>query len=298
MITRNLRPADFADPFVRETLARLPGVEVETVLGARTEPTGDPVHSSPAGIIFHVSMCGSTLTSQMLKALGNVVVYSETPAVSDILMPPHLVDRDLSVRALRSLGSLLAHHAGGKYVLKMESWNVLFAELIQSAFPTTPWIFLFRDPIDVAVAVMADPDPPKWFKYFRALANPFSAYVLLDERAMREPGFYFSAFYCAFCTAALARPSSGRLILAYEYLPQAVPDLVARHFGLDVPCDARERLAAGARLYSKAPLGVHRVFTPDSERKRAQIPADIREAVDVAARPTFERLFQAATVMG
>ena len=69
--------------------------------------------TAPAGIIFHVARCGSTLISQSLKQLGTLAVYAEPQPVNEILVPPHQWPRADMVAAIRALGSAFARHAGG-----------------------------------------------------------------------------------------------------------------------------------------------------------------------------------------
>ncbi|MGH8722282.1 MAG: hypothetical protein ACREU4_09880, partial [Burkholderiales bacterium] len=57
---REIRPAELQDPFMQETIARLPARE--TIVQIDREDVGKGVAgSAPAGLIFHVARCGSTL---------------------------------------------------------------------------------------------------------------------------------------------------------------------------------------------------------------------------------------------
>ena len=40
------------------------------------------------------------------------------------------------------------------YFVKFDSWNTLDLALIRRAFPDVPWIFLYRDPVEVIVSHM------------------------------------------------------------------------------------------------------------------------------------------------
>jgi hypothetical protein len=83
--------ARFTEPFLDDTLARLrfahPAANTRaarprTPLDAlRAMPPGAPL----AGLIFHVSRCGSTLVAQMLAALPHHIVASEPPILDDLL---------------------------------------------------------------------------------------------------------------------------------------------------------------------------------------------------------------------
>jgi hypothetical protein len=45
--------------------------------------------------------------------------------------------------------------------LKLLPTSILAADIISLAFPNTPWIFLYRDPVQVLVSNMRDPKSPK-----------------------------------------------------------------------------------------------------------------------------------------
>ena len=150
---REIRPAELQDPFMQETIARLPARE-SVVQVAREDVGKGTAGTGPAGLVFHVARCGSTLVSQLLKQHVGVVVYAEPLPVNEILLPPHKWPRAEMVAALRSLGAAFSRHARKPYVLKLTSWNTLFCDVVAEAFPATPWILCLRDPAEVAVSLL------------------------------------------------------------------------------------------------------------------------------------------------
>ena len=84
---------------MQETIARVPAPE-RIVHVARDERRRAPRDTAPVGIIFHVARCGSTLISQSLKQLDDLVVYAEPQPVNEILAPPHKWPRADLVAAL------------------------------------------------------------------------------------------------------------------------------------------------------------------------------------------------------
>ncbi len=85
---RDIRTAELQDPFMQETIARVAARE-SVVQIAREDVGKGAAGTSPAGIVFHVSRCGSTLVSQLLKQHVGLVVYAEPLPVNEILLPPH-----------------------------------------------------------------------------------------------------------------------------------------------------------------------------------------------------------------
>ncbi len=153
---RDIRTAELQDPFMQETVARVSARE-SVVQIAREDVGKGTAGTSPAGIVFHVSRCGSTLVSQLLKQHVGLVVYAEPLPVNEILLPPHKWPRAEVVAALRSLGAAFARHARKPYVLKLTSWNTLFCDVVAEAFPDSPWVLCLRDPVEVGVSLLQQP---------------------------------------------------------------------------------------------------------------------------------------------
>ncbi len=283
---RQIGAEELQDAFMQETIARISAPE--TIVHINKNDIGKAApDTAPAGLIFHVARCGSTLISQLLKKHDNVVVYAEPLPVNEILSPPHKWPRLELVAALRSLGAALARHARKPYVLKFSSWNTLFCDVLTEAFPNSPWILSLRDPIEVGVSLLRE--PPGWF---RASAEPSRQLSKLvdPEGISKSPEEYVARLYGAFCKAAGRLDAKRGKLVPYEALPAAVWDTVAPHFSLSIDSQQRHRMAEAARTYSKAPVGKAAEFAPDMAMKQAAASADLRQAIDSFARPELERL--------
>ena len=283
---REIGPRELHDPFMQETIARVAAAEefvqiVPADLG-RAAPS-----TAPAGLIFHVARCGSTLVSQLLKQQGDLVVYAEPPPVNEILKPPQPWPRGELIAALRSLGDAFARHARGPYVLKCTSWNTLYCDIVAEAFPASPWVLCLRDPVEVCVSLLQR--PPGWLlgtdemsQRFAAICDPQGASSSNEELVARV--------YAAFCEAAARLdPNRGRLV-DYPQLPQAVWHEVAPHFAVPVSDTARERMAQAATRHAKAPAAAAALFSGDAAAKQAAATASLRAAVEAHTRPALERL--------
>jgi hypothetical protein len=283
---RQIAPEQLQDAFMQETVARIP--TPDTFVHIAREDIGKAAPgSAPAGMIFHVARCGSTLLSQSLKKLDGVVVYAEPLAVNEILSPPHKWPRHELVAALRSLGDALARHAGRPYVIKFSSWNTLFCDLLQEAFPRSPWVLSFRDPVEVGVSLLQK--PPGWLRdsgevsrQLAALVDPDGASQSLEEHIAR--------LYGAFCSAAALLDARRGKLITYRSLPAAVWDVVAPHFSLAIDSRQRQLIEAAARTYAKAPMGQPREFSSDAALKQAAAPVALRQAIDAFAIPALESL--------
>lgn len=283
---REIRPAELQDPFMQETIARVPARE-SVVQIARGDVGRGSAGTGPAGIVFHVARCGSTLVSQLLKQHVGIVVYAEPLPVNEILLPPHKWPRAELVAALRSLGAAFAGHARKPWVLKLSSWNTLFCELVAEAFPATPWALCLRDPLEVAVSLLRE--PAGWVFEGEAPAQPF-AKLVDPEGASRTREEYLARLHGAFCEAAAALDPARGLLVDYAALPGAAWETVAPHFGLAVDAPARARMREAAAMNSKAPVNRPAKFTGDAEAKRSAASEALRAAVDAFSRPALERL--------
>jgi hypothetical protein len=287
---QDIAPAAFTDPFVAETIARVGGKRTERPLDVLGEEPSDVAALAPRGIIYHVSKCGSTLVSQTLKRLDGLIVYSQPEALNPLLIPPQRCDAETLTRALRGFSALLARHAGGAYVLKLESWHTLYCAELQRAFPRTPWVFCIRDPIDVAVSVMEDPDPGVWYRQLGSEANPFLDAFGLPRTSVRAPGDYIALFYARFCAAIRQlAPCTGRIV-TYDSMPESIWSTIAPAFGLEVSAAELARMQRSTEFYSKDPHGAASRFAADSADKRRRVSSDVRAAIEAQARPAYEQM--------
>lgn len=290
---RDIRAAELQDPFMQETIARVPARE-SVVQVARADVGKGATGTAPGGIVFHVSRCGSTLVSQLLKQQVGVVVYAEPLPVNEILVPPHKWPRAEVVAALRSLGAAFARHARKPYVLKLTSWNLLFCDLVAEAFPESPWVLCLRDPVEVGVSLLRQ--PPGWIWEGEGPAAAFARFVDPDGVAQSREA-YVARLYAAFCDAASRLdPGRGRLV-GYPSLPAATWETIAPHFGQPVDAALRVRMQSAAAMDAKAPIGRPAAFTGDAAAKQAAAGESLRREVDLHARPALARLnaFHAAS---
>jgi hypothetical protein len=285
---RDIPASELRDAFMQETVARVAAAE-SFVHVARHDLGKVDRDSAPAGIVFHVARCGSTLIAQLLKQHGGCVVYAEPLPLNELLLPPYTCPRHELVAALRSLGAAFAQHAGKPYVLKLSSWNTLFCDLVAEAFPDTPWILSLRDPVEVGVSLLAQ--PPGWMQGATGPGAELRRRVD-PEAASRSPEDFVARLYGAFCEAACRLdPNRGKLV-RYEALPAAVWEAVAPHFSLRVDEDIRARMTQAARVNSKAPVGQAEQYSSDTEQKQAAAPAALRQAIETLAAPSLRRLEQ------
>jgi hypothetical protein len=104
---------------------------------------------APDCLIFHMSRCGSTALAQTLATLACNIVIAE-PSLLDSLLRANIAE-ELKATWLSLIVSALGRRQHGEscYFLKLSGWHILDFALFRRAFPETPAIFLYGDPVDV-----------------------------------------------------------------------------------------------------------------------------------------------------
>jgi hypothetical protein len=223
---------------------------------------------APDGLIFHMSRCGSTLAAQMLAALPNSLVLSEPSVLDEILQLTLPSGTQAAVNALRATAAAFARHGGRPYVLKLQCWHALALPVYRRAFPQTPWIFLYRDPVEVLVSHMREPSA-------QILPRIASRGPLEIDNGDRDADSCARQLSIVCAAAARAIPLGGGIPLAYAQLPAAVERIVLPHFRIAADAPARAAMTQCAARDAKAP---QRTFTADAAEKRAAADPSVEAA--------------------
>jgi hypothetical protein len=238
----------------------------------------------PAGFIFHMSRCGSTLAARVLACDPAHVVISEAPPL-DAVMQMNAYWPDIPVddhgRCLAAMVAALGRRRLGRerhYFLKLDSWHTLALPLIRRVFPDTPWVFLYRDPLDVLVSQMRQ-------RGLQTVPGAIPGYLFGIDAD--QPGEDYCAQVLAkTCEAVMTHwHLGGGLLVNYDELPDAVWTRMLPHFG--VAASDVESLRAVALTDAKQP---HRAFASDSADKRRDASDAIRAAAARYISPVYEAL--------
>lgn len=243
----------------------------------------------PDGFIFHMSRCGSTLVSQMLAALPQNIVVSEASPIERLLQATrtrHDVSEDQQIRWLRWMINALGVPRGGerRFFVKFDCWHTLALSVIRRAYPSVPWIFLYRNPIEVLMSQVREPGT----QMVPGIVDP-SLFGIDRAEAMRIS----SEEYCArllanICEAALQNyPRGGGVLVNYRQLPGALNDTILPHFKVKYADRDRAAMLAAARRDAKSP-GAR--FTADSEAKQKAAAPAARAACEKWLDPLYRRL--------
>lgn len=255
-----------------------------TSLDALTADAGTT--HAPAGFIHHMSRCGSTLIAQMLGSDPRHVVLSEPEPLDAVVRwaMESGTPLDEQVAALRAIVAALGRNRSGqtqRVFFKLDSWHVLALPLFRAAFPETPWVFAYRNPVEVLVSQRRQ-------RGIHTVAGllPVSIVAIPDAEGMAADR-YAALVLKRMGEAVLEHwPSGGGLLVDYTEMPAAIVDRIAPHFGF-VPDAAQHAAMSQVATYNaKSP---DHMFVPDTAAKRRDVPYEI-EMVRTLIDPVHARL--------
>jgi hypothetical protein len=290
--------ADLTEPFFNQTVRRLrssqpPPMERVTDLSTVTDAASGCPSIQPAGVIFHVSRCGSTLIANALRLADDLVVLSEAPPVVTFLYPESLgrgtgVREDENVlrqQVLSSVLQLYSRSAAGntrRVVIKCSPTNILNIALVRAIWPEVPFLIVIRDPIEVAMSNLALPS--HWCRLRdrpHLLARLFGVTgdLTIEEWYARAIGH--------FTTVARDAMDHRCRVIDYKSLTAETITEVGKYFGVDLPSPTSDKFQALMKNYSKDATGL-RGFTADAHLKQERAPAALRNAVREYARAPYD----------
>lgn len=241
---------------------------------------------APSGFIFHMSRCGSTLVSQMLAAAARNIVVSEAAPIDVAVQLGRAAPHEPGDRQTAPLRAMIAAYGRkrsgdeNRYFIKLDCWHALALPLFRRAFPEVPWVFLYRDPVEVMVSQMREPGA----QLVPAIVPP--SYYGIDGHGMRDD------VYCAraldqICSTAADRLGDGGLALNYRELPDALWTRILPHFGVAHDGGEREAMTLAAGRDAKSP---HLTFAGDSDDKQRAAQPAIRACAELYLGATYRRL--------
>ena len=305
MIWRNAQPSldwgfigenRFTESFFEQTVARClrhPAnllFRHETSMEVLEELLAAKPGLAPTGFIFHMSRCGSTLVAQMLAALESTLVISEARPIDQVLRANFqnpAVDDVVKVRWLRGMINALGQPRTGlerHFFVKFDSWHVLQLPLLVKAFPHVPWIFLYRDPVEVMVSQARQrgaqmiPGTVE-LEYFGLNMAENSS---LDEFCARVLG--------RVCEAAVEHHECGHgRLVHFRELTGAMTSWLPKFFGMKCNDAEIAQMHNAAQFNAKTPA---LTYEDDSAAKQREATDEIKEFAQRWIAAPYEKLEQ------
>jgi len=290
-----------AEPFFQQTVERAKADgnnrrELFTEFNALLQLEKQVDSVQPTGLIFHSSRCGSTLVANACRAVNNSIVLSEVNAIDKLIArfitDPGDVKTSLYSVFLRGVVHTLAQRrAGNEKHLFIKFSCCSFAEIkrIRRIWPTVPWLFLYRDPVETIVSNLKDVPPWLLDEDRRVLASIVGATpdevaeMSLEELCARTIGSLFST--------AHRLANDGQLLLNYKQLSVPVISSVLRFFKVSPSATELEAIERGSQIYSKE-VSADRKFVADADAKQKFASEAVREAAAKWATESYQLLEQ------
>ena len=276
------------EPFFEASLAGAVGHRFSELAGSATRLADLPAmtlprHLTPSGLIFHMSRCGSTLVSQMLAASAANIVVSEAPPIDAVVrLDAPAAERAALLQAMAAALGQVRRDGETGYVIKLDSWHTRFLPLFRSAFPSTPWVFVYRDPAEVMISHVR-----------RAGMQMIPTLVAPEVFGLEPTGQtwgedYYARVLAAICEGALeGHAGGGGLLVNYDELPDAVSSRILPHFGLAARPEDLEAMVGVSAYDAKSP---GQRFAPDAEAKRQAMTPTTLAPVQHHCADVYRRL--------
>jgi hypothetical protein len=244
----------------------------------------------PSGFIFHWSRCGSTLVTQMLAASDANIVVSEAACVEELVWAGAWrrgLDAETLARWLRALIGALGQPRRGsetRYFVKFDALQTIALPLIRLAFPETPWIFVYRDPVEILVSLS------RRRPVFATPGMSNAGYFPLSpaEAAVMDPDEYAARVLRLIASAASERLDDAHgLAVNYTELPSAVWSKIGPHFRCNWPEQELASMKNAALFHAKMPSTP---FADDTQAKQREAGDTLRGLAATWLNEDFQRL--------
>jgi hypothetical protein len=273
---------------------------------------GSVVAVPPTGVVFHETRCGSTLFANLMAAFApeHSRVYSESPpplaAIKACdLQPcnPHL-HRILIQDVLYMMGRTKETEQPQYVFYKIQSIGSMNIDKFTGAFPRVPWIFLYRDSVEVMqshvsgredAVVNGKMTPVCARNYGRKIQPPTTlqviekAGVLLDQM---NPLQYCAAHLAGLSLSAIqehTRTHRGRFV-NYKQMPDIVwDDIFPNYFNIPLTNKEIGRMEKTALLYSKGRGNqANKGWKDDSTEKQKTAARPVTKAAAVFLKDVYD----------
>ena len=257
---------------------------------------------------FHESRCGSTLVANAVAAMDSAKhrSYSEAapPAFAmNALCGTHFsrCTIDQAALALRDIIYLMSRSndpAEERVFFKFQSATTKNVNVFKKAFPEIPWMFVYRDPVQVMMSHFKD--DPQMTGRANCLRSRRSPPMEIEQTAsahgVDKVKHLSMVEYCAVHLAAITESAVSALTdnsipVNYETLPDILHEtILPRILGRSLTSTEVSNIQAISQHYSKGAGAKHKEFHGDSEAKEKAASPEIKAAAAKFLQPSFDQL--------
>mmetsp|Transcript_6077 Transcript_6077/g.6608 ORF Transcript_6077/g.6608 Transcript_6077/m.6608 type:complete len:442 (-) Transcript_6077:360-1685(-) len=264
----------------------------------------------PNGFVFHESRCGSTLAANALAAMEPSMsrVYSESPPPITALKACGLGGEECArgtvTKLVRDVFYMMGrtNDVNEEYLFfKIQSIGTKYIDVALEAFPDTPWIFIYREPVQVMMSQLSmganrancvrqlRDVPDHVLKYIKKIGMDFDDLDNVDKCAVHL------GLLCESAYVALSEDSSYGVAVNYEdIVNKLISTVIPDHFDVEMTDERSENILAVSSRYSKGRGDRSKEWKEDSSKKERGATPEIRSASRNFLNKLYERLEEIA----
>jgi hypothetical protein len=231
-------------------------------------PFGDleQTEFTPAGFVFHLSRCGSTLVSGSFAEIEQVSVLSESQLLTEFLLDATLSETE-KLQCLPSFirwqgegGKAPDQTSGLQVLIKWNAWDIFSWRLIRKLYPLIPVVLLIRNPEEILASHHRNSG-----RHMSGDPTLVSVHPVFGETKSLLLDFRIGVLGALQKAMLDVSTEGGVMVMDYRQLNIAGIKRIGKPFGIAVKTEALNRIAQRMQRHSKEP---ERQFTPDSLKKQ------------------------------
>lgn len=266
----------------------------------------NPHTRKPKGFVFHESRCGSTLVANSLIAMDPARhrVYSESPppitALKACGVDGKLCPIEKAANLFKDVIYIMSRTdepMEKNVFFKIQSVGSKFLDVFLHAFPHTPWIFVYRDPIQVMMSQLSKgtknancigqlrlKDIPETVHSHLVSLGKDVSYLNAEEKCALH-----LRTLCESAVKMMETSVNGTPVNYINLIPNLINRIIPDHFGIPMTDNMRQQITEITSTYSKArDKGTE--WKEDSQRKSEGATKEIREASALLLDNVFQDL--------
>lgn len=250
----------------------------------------------PKGFIFHTSRCGSTLFAKALsRDPAHVVLNQPGPlqqgfwAYLTQQWDRHLEPSDQNIKMFRHLLLAMTRKRHAKQTtafVKFISWNALYVDFIQQAFPDVPCLFMYRNPIEVIASVRKETTAALVAKMTPQAS--FLSGLSRNQVTSSDDTDYLACCFARYFEAILAVENIA--VINYDTFNSSVfKEILDQAFKFEPSARSYRNMAVQFAFDAKDD-GDQVIFKPDSQSKKMSVTKADQHTINQRTDEPYRRL--------
>lgn len=275
---------------------------------AKSNGDATPKVLNLTAVAFHESRCGSTLVANAMIAMDPTKhrTYSESPPPVYVLRQLcgegySLCSVDFAATVLRDTVYMMSRTddpSEERVFFKFQSISSKYIEIFTTAFPNVPWMYVYRDPVQVMMSHVKDDETLSRANCVRTMHGPQGddMHGIAKRRGYRDIRDLNRMEYCSAHLASLTESAVRNLNdmaipVDYATLPSVLwEQIFPQIWGRPLSQTEISNMEAVSTTYSKGRGNKKKEFKDDSEKKESLASEEVRDAAEKFMKESFDQL--------